>query len=142
MTIAKALQRYGMILGDTGGALSLYAVGSQSWATDPYPGLLDDDLYTYLANIPVDRFRVLETGPQKRVTPLALRPSPCGRIDDATLPPVEIPPVDPPVDETPPEETPPDETPPEEWPPEETPPEESPIAMPPDEAPEPSSLLP
>jgi hypothetical protein len=89
LTIAKALKRYGMILGDTGGALSLYAVGAQSWPTDPYPGLLEDDVYTYLSNIPVDRSRVIETGSQKPVTPLAVLPNPCGRIERAPEPPVE-----------------------------------------------------
>jgi hypothetical protein len=92
MTIARALKRYGMILGDTGGALSLYAVGAQSWPTDPYPGLLEDDVYTYLANIPVNRFRVIDTGSQKPVTPLAVLPSPCGKIDLAA-PPAFTPPV-------------------------------------------------
>lgn len=62
--VARALQEYGMILGDTGGALSLYAISAQSWTDDPYAGLLPAGPYSYLSNIPVDRFRVLATGPQ------------------------------------------------------------------------------
>jgi hypothetical protein len=128
MTIARALKRYGMILGDTGGALSLYAVGAQSWPTDPYPGLLEDDVYTYLANIPVDRFRVIETGSQKPVTPLAVLQSPCGKIDaDPTPafappvapggPPPELPDLLPPVEEPPATDAPPVADAPEEAPP-------------------------
>ena len=86
-------------------------MGAQSWPTDPYPGLLEDDVYTYLSNIPVDRFRVIETGSQKPVTPLAVLPSPCGTIDLAPTPaftpivepggpPPEVPELVPPADET------------------------------------------
>lgn len=80
-TIAEALQRYGMYLGDTGGALALYAVSPQSFATNPYAGLLPDDPYVYLNKIPVNRFRVLNTGPQLALTPLIVVPSPCARIE-------------------------------------------------------------
>lgn len=68
-TIARALQRYGMYLGDTGGGgPSLYAVHPQSYRSDRYAGLLPLVDYPPLPNIPIDRFRVLELGP---VTPPA-----------------------------------------------------------------------
>lgn len=68
-TIARALQRYGMYLGDTGGGLGLYAVHPQSFRSDRYAGLLPPVDYPQLPNIPIDRFRVLELGP---VTPPAV----------------------------------------------------------------------
>jgi hypothetical protein len=80
-TIAEALQRYGMYLGDTGGALALYAVSPQSFDTNPYAGLLPDDPSVYLSKIPVNRFRVLKTGAQSAQTPLTVVPSPCARIE-------------------------------------------------------------
>jgi hypothetical protein len=61
-----ALQRYGMYLGDTGGGINLYAVHPQSYPSHPYIGLLPDEPYPPLPNIPIDRFRVIELGP---VTP-------------------------------------------------------------------------
>jgi hypothetical protein len=79
-TIARALQEYGMLLGDTGGVLGLYAVGAQSFAGLPYQGLLADDMYTFLDRIPVSRFRVLETGPQRPHTPLSVTGSHCASI--------------------------------------------------------------
>ena len=36
-TVARALQRYGMFLGDTGGTTALYAVNARSFAGTPYP---------------------------------------------------------------------------------------------------------
>jgi hypothetical protein len=80
-TIAQALQQYGMYLGDTGGALALYAVSPQSFDTNPYTGLLPDDPYTFLNKIPVTRFRVLKTSPQATQTPLSIAPSTCARIE-------------------------------------------------------------
>ncbi len=80
-TIAKALQRYGMYLGDTGGALSLYAVNPQSFATNPYAGLLPSDPTVLLNKIPVNRFRVLKTGTQQAKVKYAIVPSSCARID-------------------------------------------------------------
>jgi hypothetical protein len=64
--IARALQRYGMYLGDTGGGINLYAVQPQSYPSDPYVGLLPSEAYPRLPNIPIDRFRVIDLGP---VTP-------------------------------------------------------------------------
>jgi hypothetical protein len=68
-TIARALRRYGMYLGDTGGALTVYAVHPQSFLGDRYAGLLPSVTYPDLRNIPVNRFRVLELDP---ITPPAI----------------------------------------------------------------------
>jgi hypothetical protein len=81
--IARALQRYGMLLGDTGGALSLYAVGAQSFPEYPYGGFLERTDVTYLSGIPVSRFRVLVTHEQHPLTPLAIDESPCAAIEPA-----------------------------------------------------------
>src|SRR5262245_39858763 len=63
-TIARALQRYGMYLGDTNsGGVSLYAVSPQGYSSNPYSGLLPGGTYPGLAKIPIDRFRVLRLGP-------------------------------------------------------------------------------
>ncbi|MBL7262311.1 hypothetical protein [Paractinoplanes lichenicola] len=80
-TIAETLQRYGMYLGDTGGALALYAVNPQSFKLNPYAGTLPDDPLVFLDRIPVERFRVLRTGSQTAQTPLAVVPSPCAQIE-------------------------------------------------------------
>ncbi|WP_433793560.1 hypothetical protein [Actinoplanes sp. CA-252034] len=80
-TIAVALQRYGMYLGDTGGALALYAVNPQSFDTNPYAGLLPDEPYVFLDKIPVDRFRVLKTGKQVAQTRYSIVPSTCAQIE-------------------------------------------------------------
>ena len=80
-TIAKALQRYGMFLGDTGGSLALYAVNPQSFATNPYAGMLPADPYVFLDKIPVNRFRVLKVGTQQAKTRYSIVPSTCARID-------------------------------------------------------------
>jgi hypothetical protein len=67
-TIAKALQEYGMILGDDGGGISLYAIHPMSVRGNPYAGVLpspDPDYgVVFLPNIPVEKFRVVELGPQ------------------------------------------------------------------------------
>jgi hypothetical protein len=63
-TIARALQRYGMYLGDTnGGGVGLYAVSPQGYSSNPYAGLLPSDPYPQLRNIPIDRFRVIKLSP-------------------------------------------------------------------------------
>jgi hypothetical protein len=63
-TIARALQRYGMYLGDTNsGGASVYAVSPQAYSSNPYSGLLPADTYPGLARIPIERFRVLRLGP-------------------------------------------------------------------------------
>jgi hypothetical protein len=78
-TIARALQRYGMYLADTGGNVSLYAVNPQSYGGRPYAGLLPDVPYTPLRGIPFSRFRVLEHAPPERGGSSAV-PSGCGRL--------------------------------------------------------------
>jgi hypothetical protein len=78
-TIARALQRYGMYLADTGGNnVSLYAVNPQSYRTNPYRGLLPGGDYVYLRNIPINLFRVINFG---RISPSSkpARPSRCVR---------------------------------------------------------------
>jgi hypothetical protein len=77
-TIAEAMQTYGMILGDTGGALGVSAVGSYSFATDPYRGILPEEEFPDLSRIPVNRFRVLELPSQQPRPPQQLVASGCG----------------------------------------------------------------
>ncbi|MEU4158201.1 hypothetical protein [Actinoplanes sp. NPDC026670] len=81
-TIAEALQRYGMYLGDTGGAFAIYGVSRQSFDTDPYAGVLPTtETYAFLNKIPVEKFRVLKTGKQVAQTRYSIVPSTCARID-------------------------------------------------------------
>ena len=58
-TIARALQRYGMLLGDTGGAVAVFAAHPQGYGEDAYAGLLPDEDFAPLGGIPLDRLRVL-----------------------------------------------------------------------------------
>ncbi len=64
-TIAKALQRYGMILADTRGALTLFAVHPASFAADPYASTWPDQTYAEINQIPFSRMKVLPLGNQK-----------------------------------------------------------------------------
>ncbi len=65
MTIAIALQRYGMYLVDNGSSgVGLYAIDPKSVNGNPYAGVLPDEDWPLLSNIPLDEFRVLEMGPQ------------------------------------------------------------------------------
>lgn len=67
MTIATAMQVYGMILVDTGGSagIGLYAIDPVSVRNgDPYGDALPDDDFVLLPDIPLDAFRVLELPPQ------------------------------------------------------------------------------
>ena len=61
LTIARALQVYGMYLGDNGGnaGVTLDAVNPVSYAGQPYEGLLPDATYVALGHIPLDRLQVL-----------------------------------------------------------------------------------
>jgi hypothetical protein len=77
-TIARALQTYGMILGDTGGAFALYAVGRQGFKGNPYQKTLPRASFPDLSAIPADRFRVLQPPAQRYRPPLRLVPSGCG----------------------------------------------------------------
>lgn len=58
-TIARALQEYGMYLGDTGGTLTLYAAHPQSFDA-AYQELMPLEAFPRLDGIPLDRLRVLE----------------------------------------------------------------------------------
>jgi hypothetical protein len=78
-TIARALQRYGMYLGDTGGSnVSLYALNSQSYRQNPYTGLLPDGTFADLPDIPINRFRVIKLGRVIDDGNATLVPSGCG----------------------------------------------------------------
>jgi len=67
-TIARAMQVYGMYLIDDGGGIQLYAVNPQSLSDpDPYGAFFTLDaegLAPFPESFPVDRFRVLDFGPQ------------------------------------------------------------------------------
>jgi hypothetical protein len=59
--IARALQRYGMYLADTGSSnVSLYAINPQSYSRNPYRGVLPGGDYVDLSKLPVNRFRVVQ----------------------------------------------------------------------------------
>lgn len=64
MTIAKALQEYGMYCADDGGGISLYAVNPISCKTNPYQNIWGDQTLVDLNKIPVNKFRVLMLPPQ------------------------------------------------------------------------------
>jgi hypothetical protein len=64
-TIAKALQRYGMILADSSGGFTLYAAHPASFAGNPYASIWGDVTYAGIGNIPFDRMKVLPLGEQK-----------------------------------------------------------------------------
>jgi hypothetical protein len=80
-TIAVALQRYGMYLGDSGSPPSLYAINPQSYgSTNPYGSTWGDQDYVYLKKIPADRFRVLTLPPQQSSYPNALVDEGCAKM--------------------------------------------------------------
>jgi hypothetical protein len=62
LMVAEALQKYGMILADSGGGLSLFAVHPQSYPADPYAAYWGPATFASVAGLPVDRFKVLELG--------------------------------------------------------------------------------
>ncbi len=66
MTIATALQEYGMFLVDNGGdsGIALYAVDPASVAENPYSGILPNDDYPILENIPLEELQVMQLPPQ------------------------------------------------------------------------------
>jgi len=83
--IAKAMQEYGMILGDnSGGGISLYAISPLSTQGDPYEGILPppdpQDGFVLLPNIPADKFRVLKLGAQIPDPQIGLAPSGCAEM--------------------------------------------------------------
>jgi hypothetical protein len=58
--VAKALQEYGMVLGDTSGGFTLYAAHPRGLGYDPYPRLFGTSSdWASLAKIPKGRFQVL-----------------------------------------------------------------------------------
>jgi len=67
-TVALALQEFGMILGDDGGGISLYALHPFSFPDGEavYDGLLDisSPFLLFPSSFPVESFRVLDWGPQ------------------------------------------------------------------------------
>jgi len=75
-TIARALQQYGMLLGDVGGTVTMFAVGAQSLPPDAYDGLLPDGPYAYLDQALLPHMRVLKLGPQQPNPPLEIVPVP------------------------------------------------------------------
>jgi hypothetical protein len=65
MTIARALQEYGMYLVDSNGVgVSIEAIDPRSVQGNPYDGLLPDEDFPTLPNLPTGSFRVLKLGPQ------------------------------------------------------------------------------
>ena len=76
--IAKALQEYGMVLGDTSGGFTLYAAHPRGLGHDPYQQLFGTTSdWASLAKIPKDRFQVL-TLPAP--TPRTTYRSPCATL--------------------------------------------------------------
>jgi hypothetical protein len=60
LVIARALQEYGMVLGDTSGGFTLYAAHPRGLGYDPYQQLFGTTSdWASLAKIPKDRFQVL-----------------------------------------------------------------------------------
>jgi hypothetical protein len=57
--VARAMQEYGLYVGDNGWGLSLYAESFYGKPTDEWAGLLDEN---DLVEIPIDRLRVLKLG--------------------------------------------------------------------------------
>ena len=74
-TIARALQKYGMYLSDTGGSLTLYAQNQQSMSTT-YPW--GDLTYAYLPTSVVSHFRVLTLSSQYTPSSYKVVPVGCG----------------------------------------------------------------
>jgi hypothetical protein len=60
LTIARALQVYGAFIVDTSGAVGFPAAHPQSYAHNPYAGILPDGTFVSLSRIPLDHFQVLE----------------------------------------------------------------------------------
>ncbi len=79
-TIAVALQKYGMYLGDDGGGLELEAVNPLSFSKNLYKGLLPDVEHVPLSNIPVNEFRVLKLPPQNPASEPQIIENSCARF--------------------------------------------------------------
>lgn len=64
-TIARAMQEYGMIVADVGGlGVAIQAIDPRSVQGNPYAGLLPDEDFPLLKNIPLDKLQVLKLPPQ------------------------------------------------------------------------------
>jgi len=62
--VAKALQEYGMVLGDTSGGFTLYAAHPYGLGSDPYAGMFDTGSdWASLAKLPKNRFQVVTLPP-------------------------------------------------------------------------------
>jgi len=61
--VAEALQRHGMVLGDTGGVPSLYAAHPSGYGADDYGALLPRGARVALGRLPVERMRVVTPPP-------------------------------------------------------------------------------
>ena len=78
LTIATALQRYGMYLADSGRGLVLYAVHPQSFPGDPYMGLFQTGTtYEGISKIPFNRMKVLKLGPTQPAYQGPIQPNRC-----------------------------------------------------------------
>ena len=78
--IARALQEYGMVLGDTSGGFTLYAASPLTMSSDPYQKLFHTSSdWAALSRIPLNRLQVIELPPtQSGKRPLAA--SSCARF--------------------------------------------------------------
>lgn len=65
LMIARAMQQYGMILGDTSGGFTIYAQHPQSVPGGSYGGLLPDNTWVDLSKIPTSKLQVMKMGPQR-----------------------------------------------------------------------------
>ena len=64
-TIARAMQEYGLIVADVGGlGVAIQAIDPRSVQGNPYAGLLPDEDFPVLKNIPLDKLQVLKLPPQ------------------------------------------------------------------------------
>jgi len=60
VTIARAMQEYGLILADSGGGFTLFAAAPQSYATFPYPSSWTRDTWANISAIPFNALQVLQ----------------------------------------------------------------------------------
>ena len=79
LAVARALKRYGMFLGDTGGTVAIRAVSPQSYVQNPYGGALRRSPTVSLPLALIKNMRVLRFGPQYSIRSRVLR-SRCARM--------------------------------------------------------------
>jgi hypothetical protein len=65
-TMAKALQKYGMYLVDTGGdsGIGFYVIDPKSTKTNPYLSVLPNEDFPIIKNIPINKLQVMKLPPQ------------------------------------------------------------------------------